>query len=130
MATGSLITTLGRNLALHRLYTASPTDTAPTQFQSGTGTTTPALADTDLDTGIGSKTNFVSGYPSFDTTNVQVTTRGFIDSTTLNGNNISEAGEFNTDGTPELFSRAVFTAISKSASVEIAFIWKHRIRSP
>lgn len=127
MATGIVFTNVGRNLIWHRLYTAAPTDTAPTQFEAGTGTTAPAVTDVDLDTGLGGAANYTAGYPTFDTTNHQVTARGFIDSATHNGNTIAEAGEWNTDGPDKLVSRAVFTGITKTASVEVALIWKHKV---
>jgi len=128
----SVITTNGRNLTLHRLYTETPTDTAPTVFKIGTGTTTADESDTDLTTTItgwnagGDTKDFVSGYPQFDTTNKEVTVRGFISSTQANGNTISEVGEFNTDGTPKMFSHDVFTGISKTNTQEIALIWVHK----
>ncbi len=119
------MTNVGRNLAWHRMYTAAPTDSAITQFQCGTGVIPPAVTDTALGTPIGVPANFVAGYPAFDTTNQEVMTRGFISSVDLNGNNISEVGEFNTDGAPVMSSRATFTAIAKTNLIEIAFLWVH-----
>jgi len=127
MATGSLITNDGRKIMLNRTWKAVPDYTAPTKFRTGTGTTTPTLSDTSIETPIGSDTAFVSGFPTLDETNHETTIRGFISSVDLNGNTISEAGVKNTDGTPLLHQRAVFTGITKNANVQIAFIWKNRI---
>jgi len=116
---------------LHRTFTASPTITAPSQFKVGTGTATPALSDTDLGTAVNidgdNFKNFVSGYPVLDTTNIQATIRCLLLSTEANGNTLTEFGIVNTDGTPLLFSRAVHTAISKTSSIEVAYIQKDKV---
>lgn len=131
MATGVLITTLGKKIAVHRIFTASPTYTAPSCFKVGTGTTTPAIADSDLTTAItigGSATKaIVSGYPVLDETNMNATTRALILTTECNTNTITEFGFFNTDATKKMFSHAVFTAISKTSSVQIIFIEKDKV---
>ena len=127
MATGIEITTLGKEVIWNRTFKSTPDYTAVTQFESGTGTTTPTVSDTDLETGLSDTANFVSGWPTFQTASNQVTTRGYIDSATDNGNDISEVGEWNTDGSPILFSHAVFTAIEKTTSVTVTFIWKYRL---
>ncbi len=116
---------------LNRTFLATPTITAPSRFKVGTGTTTPAVGNTDLVTPVNINgtafKNFVSGYPTLDTTNVQATIRCFINSLEANGNTLTEFGIVNTDGTPLMFSRSVFTAISKTSSNEITFIEKDKI---
>ena len=126
-----LITTNGKKIILDRTFTASPTLTAPSQFKVGTGTTAPTLADTDLGTAVSIDGDnfkaFVSGYPVLDTTNIQATTRCFLNSLEANGNDLTEFGIVNSDGSPLLFSRAVHTAISKTTSNEITYIQKDKI---
>ncbi|MCP6727613.1 MAG: hypothetical protein KJI69_06400 [Patescibacteria group bacterium] len=131
MATGQVITNNGRLITLHRTFTASPTITAPTQFKIGTGTTTPAVGDTDMATPVNINgtqfKNFVTGFPVLDTTNFQATIRCFVSTTEANGNSLTEFGIINTDGTRLLFSRAVHTALTKTTSVQVTYIEKDRI---
>ena len=128
MATGQLITNNGLKISLNRTYKATPDYTAPTVFKIGTGTTTPDVSDTDVETGVningGATKSFVSGYPILDETNLQATTRCLLLTTEANGNSITEFGLFNTDGTALMFSHAVFTAISKTTSVQVSFVEK------
>lgn len=131
ISNGQVVTTLGRKIALHRLFDAVPAFSAPNFFKVGTGTNTPAVGDTALQTPIligGFPTKaVVTGYPIFDDANLNVTNRALLLTTEGNGNNISEFGLVNSDGTPQLFSRAVFTAIAKTLSVQIIFIEKDQI---
>lgn len=131
MATGSIITLLGKQIALNRTFKASPDYLAPTQFSVGTGTTTPAAGDSALVTPIningGQKKNFYAGYPVFDEANLQVTIRCILLTTEANTNSLTEFGIFNVDGTPKLYSRAVHTAITKNSSTQIIYIQKDRI---
>ena len=126
-----IITTSGKKLILNRTFLSSPTITAPVQFSIGTGTTAPAAGDTDLETPVSIDGDnfkaFVSGYPVLDTTNLQSTIRCFINSLEANGNDLTEFGILNSDATKQLFSRAVFTAISKTSSNEITIIQKDKI---
>ena len=128
MATGQLITNNGLKISLNRTYKATPDYLAPTKFKIGTGTTTPTVSDTDVETGVningGATKSFVSGYPTLDETNMQVTIRCFLNTTEGNSNSITEFGLFNEDGTPLMYSHAVFTAISKTTSVEVSFVQK------
>jgi len=128
MATGQLITNNGLKISLNRTYKATPDYLAPTKFKIGTGTTTPTVSDTDVETGVningGATKSFVSGYPTLDETNMQSTIRCFLDTTEANGNSLTEFGLFNEDGTPLMFSHAVFTAISKTTSVQVSFVEK------
>jgi len=65
---------------------------------------------------------FVTGYPIFDETNKKVTLRYYLNSLQANGFPIDETGSFNTDGTPLMIDRDVFTSISKTSSDEIAIV--------
>lgn len=106
---------------LQRTYRTS--ETIISQFRSGTGTTAATVTDTALETPVGANLNFEAGYPIFDATNRRVTVRGLLDTSAVNGNTISEVGQFNTGASAVLASRHVFTGIAKTASVEIAFNW-------
>lgn len=127
MAAGAVITNSGRNIAWKNIYAASPSGTVSI-MEVGTGTTTPAVTDTALAATLGSYYGVVTGYPTYDTTNQKVTTRFLIPSTDLNGESLAEVGEHFSGSTPQgLFSRTVFTTISKSGSDEIAFIFTKQI---
>jgi len=116
---------------LDRTFNTSPTRTAPTQFKVGTGTTTPDNSDTDLVTpvtiGASNFKDFVSGYPVLDTSNNQVTIRGFVATTEANSNTLTEFGLVNEDGTRLLFSRAVHTSVTKTNTVEVTYLEKDKI---
>lgn len=130
MATGQVIVNNGRLTALHRTFTAAPTITAPSRFKIGTGTTTPAVGDTDMQTPVNINgtafKNFVSGFPSLDTTNMIATVRCFVATTEANGNSLTEFGIINTDGTPLLFSHSVHTAITKNNTVQVTYLEKDK----
>lgn len=49
MAEGGCITTMGKNVMLNRTYKSTPDYSAPTVFQVGLGTTTPAVTDTAIE---------------------------------------------------------------------------------
>ncbi len=70
---------------------------------------------------------FVSGYPTFDTTNREVGLRCFLNSGEANGYNINGLGIFNTDSTPILVGEDTVIANSKSDTDEFTFIVKDRI---
>jgi len=131
MATGQVITTDGRKIMLDRTFNTSPTRAEPTQFKIGTGTTTPDASDTDLETPVNiNGTAFkdvVSGFPSLDFTNIQATFRAFVATTEANGNSLTEFGLVNEDGTPLLFSHAVYTALTKTNAVQVTYIEKDQI---
>ena len=128
MATGSVITNNGLKIMLNRTFKVTPDYLAPTKFKVGTGTTTPSVSDTDIETGVningGATKSFVSGYPTLDETNHQVTIRCLLLTTDANGNSLTEFGLFNEDGTPLMYSHAVFTALSKTTSMEVSFVQK------
>ena len=131
MGTGSIITKNGLKLALNRIFKATPDYLAPSKFKIGTGTTTPATSDTDVETGVningGATKSFVTGYPILDETNIQATIRCFLNTVEGNGNSLTELGLFNEDGTPLMYGHAVFTVISKTSSVEVSFVQKDNI---
>jgi hypothetical protein len=131
MSNGQLITTNGRKIILNRAFMSSPDYTAPSQFKIGTGTTTPVVGDTDLETPVNidgdNFKGFVLGYPVLDETNMQATIRCYLNSLEANGNDLTEFGIVNGDGTPMLFSRTVHTVISKTSSIEITYIEKDKI---
>jgi hypothetical protein len=127
MTSGTVVTTLGRKIALNRLFKAVPDYTAPTIFDVGTGNTTPNITDTALVTPISLDKTFVTGYPILDETNMQSTIRCLILTTEANGNSLTEFGLKNTDGTKKLFSRAVYTAITKTSAVQIIYVEKDLI---
>lgn len=125
MASGSVLTKNGFNAIIDKAFNASSTYSVPSRFGIGTGSTTPTQNDSSLNTMItgwnasADYKDYVSGYPTFDTANQKVTVQGFISPTEANGNSIIEIGDFNTDGTPVMFSRTVFsTAITKTAVVQ------------
>ena len=126
MSNGNIITNVGKNLILNRVFTSSPTYTAPTKFRTGTGSNTPAATDTALQTPVTAAASFLAGYPIIPPNSslnlVQI--RCFLDTTQANGNSLREFGVFNTDGSPKLFSRCVYTAITKTASVQVIYAEK------
>lgn len=131
MSTGQVIVSNGLKIATNRIFKATPDYLAPSKFKIGTGTTTPAVADTDVETGVningGAIKSFVTGYPTIDEANNQVTIRCFLNTTEGNGNTLTEFGLFNEDGSALMYSHAVFTAISKTTSIEISFVQKDKI---
>lgn len=70
--------------------------------------------------------SFEATYPSIDETNQEITYRMVLNSLVANGYNLKEVGIFNTDTTPSIWSRDVFTSISKSNTEEVRFIIKDR----
>lgn len=132
MATGSVITDNGKKIILNRTFKATPDYTAPSQFKVGTDTTTPDVSDTDLGAAVVISgglyvKDLVSGYPTIDEGAFTATMRSLLFTTDANGNSITEYGSFNNDGTPKLFSRGVFTAISKTSTVQVIFVEKDYI---
>lgn len=113
---------------LDRTFKSSPTYSTPSVYKIGTGTTDPITSDTDVETGVningGATKSFVSGYPTLDETNLKATIRCLLLTTEGNGNSLTEFGLFNTDGSPLMFSHSVFTAITKTTSVQISFVEK------
>ena len=127
----NIITTDGKKIMMDRTFNSSPTRSAVNQFKVGTGTSTPVVGDTDLQTPVSidgdNFKNLVTGYPTLDLTNMQVTFRALLLSTEANSNALTEFGLVNSDGTPLLFSRATHTVINKTSSIEIAYISKDKL---
>jgi len=71
--------------------------------------------------------DFVSGYPTFDYTDNEVTIRCFLTSTNSNGFDINGLGIFNEDSSVLMTDESTFTAESKSSTDEFAFVIKNRI---
>jgi hypothetical protein len=137
MSNGSIITNNGKKILLYRAYTEngdlSATQYLPaTQFKVGVTNGTPDVTDTDLDSAVEITTgvylkDFVSGYPSLDFTNLEVTTRCFLTSLEANGNDINALGLFNEDSSALMQSIDVFNAESKSNTDEFVFVVKDRV---
>ena len=196
MATGQVFTTLGKKLAMHRIFESSPTYSVPNWFKVGTGTTTPVVGDTVIQTPVyrttgtntstsayklinsgetfqtdgvqvgdhvrnttdatittvasvdseiqltlnadiflaTGKTYYVDftksimpAYPTFDDTNLVVTTRAILLTTECNGSSLTEFGLFNGDVTPRMASHCVYTAISKTVSIQVIYVEKDQI---
>ena len=117
---------------MNRTFKATPDYLAPTQFKIGTGTTTPAVTDTDLTTPVNINgtafKDITSGYPTLDESNLQSTIRCLVLTTEANGNSLTEFGLVNEDGTRLLFSHAVHTAITKTSSVQVIYEEKDKIK--
>lgn len=132
MAYGTVFTNNGRKAAMHRIFDAAPAySRLGTSFKVGTGTTTPAVTDTDLQTpiligGVASKA-VVAGYPVLDDTSLNITTRGLLLTTECNGNTLTEFGLINADGTPIVSSHAVYSPIVKTTSVQVIYVQKDLI---
>lgn len=131
MSTGQCITNLGRKIALNRTFKTVPDYLEPSLFAVGTNTTTPLVTDTALGTIVaingGNYKVFVSGYPTFDETNMISTIRCLLLTTEANGNSLTEFGLFNNDGTKKLFSRTVYTPITKTTAVQVFFVEKDKV---
>lgn len=124
MSVGAVITNIARNITLKSITGPQVSGTVAI-LRIGSSGTTPAITDIGLAAPIGSYYAMLSGYPTYDTVNQKMTNRYFISSVSeLNGATMTEAGEFFSGASyPQgLFSRNVFTPITKSGSDEIAFI--------
>jgi len=128
MVNGNIFVDNGRKIIMHRAFEDSSGYTKPNMFKVGTGTTIPLVTDTVLATPIlisGSPTKSLNvGYPVFDDSSNQVTNRGMLTTVDCNGESITEFGLVNTDGTPQLFSRCVFTPVTKTSTVQLIFVEK------
>ena len=131
MGNGQLITEQGKLIAFNRLWNSIPTYSSPSVFKVGTGTTTPNISDTDLASAItisGNPTKaFLASYPYLEELTLNSTVRAVLLTTECNSSSITEFGIFNTDGTNKCFSRAVFTAITKTNTVQVIFLEKDKI---
>ena len=133
MANGSIATTIMKNTLLNRGFSSSPTYTAYSRAGIGTGTTTPAAADTGNTTPItawnsGSDyKSYETSYPSFDEANKRVSVKMIVAATQANSNTITEYCDFNTDATPRAGGHFVFTGIPKTSAVQINFTPTYRM---
>lgn len=113
----NLVVTAGRNQLRDRLYSASPA--AISYFALGTNATAVVAADTTLGTEVG-RYLFTSTSVSVG----QLTVKYYLNSATLNGNTLREAGIFNAAGAGTMYCRTVLsTPIVKTASVAVTFTW-------
>lgn len=131
MTTGAVITTNGKNAALKRVF-ESAAITPVTQFKIGTGTTTPNVANTDVEAIIsgwngGSDACSFLATPVYDLVNSKVTVQGYIGLAQANGSSITENGCFNSDGTPIMFSHDVHAPITKTSTIEVIITWVFQI---
>ena len=130
MAVGQILADNGKKIMLDRIFNSSPTRSVPSQIKVGTGTDTPVVSDTDLQTPVDIDGDdfkgFVNGYPSLDFTALSSEIRAILLTTDANGNSLTEFGIVNGDGTPLLFMRAVFTAFTKNINTQVTFIQKMR----
>lgn len=125
----SIITNAGLKAMFDKFFNSSSSYGNPSKIKVGTGTTTPTINDTDLETEIiitGSEyfRDLSSGYPTIDLPNLQATMRAFLTTLDANGNNLSEFGVFTSDET--MWSRSTFTPINKTTSIEISFVEKDK----
>ena len=133
MTNGLVITNSGKKIILNRTFKSVPDYTQISQFKVGTGTTTPTAAQTDLVTpvditaGVQSK-DFVATYPIIDETAMQSTVRCLLLTTEANGNSLAEFCTVNEDGTPLMFDRMVHTPITKTASIQVIYVQKNKIK--
>lgn len=125
MSNGAIATKIFKNTLFNRGFKDSPSYTAYTRGSIGTGTTTPVEGDSALaavisgwNSGSDYK-NYESNYPSFDESNKKVTVEMFIPTTLASGQTITEYADFNSDGTPRIGGRVVFTGIAKTPSIQI-----------
>jgi hypothetical protein len=132
MGTGVVVTTNGKKMSLNRIFKSMPDYSSPSVFKVGTGTDTPSITDTDLQTAVtiaGNPTKaIVTGYPLIDESTLQVKTRALLSTTDCIGDTITEFGLFNSDLTPMIFSRLVHTAVVKTDSLQIIYIEKDKWR--
>ena len=70
---------------------------------------------------------YVTGYPVIDLTNMEVTTRCYLDVTRANGFNLTGVGQFNTDATPLMTDVAQYDSESKSSTDEFVYIVKSKL---
>ncbi len=71
--------------------------------------------------------DFVSGYPTFDTTKHEVTMRCYLTLTEANGNDLNGLAIVNEDSSPLMTGEDTYNAESKSATDEFAYIVVDRL---
>jgi hypothetical protein len=131
MAIGGTLTQDALKLAFNRTYKATPDYSVIKKFKVGTGSTTPTQNDTNLENPVningGQTKDFEPTYPILDEVNKEITIRCRLASTEANGNLLTEVGLFNTDGSPLMECRDVYTSISKSDTDEVVYIIKNKM---
>lgn len=73
------------------------------------------------------RSTFVSGYPTLDYTNMEVTTRCLLPTTSANGYDLNGFGIYNEDTSPLLLNELTHTSESKTSLDEFAYVVKERI---
>ena len=71
--------------------------------------------------------DFVTGYPTFDFVNNEISIRGYLNSLQANGFLINGLGTFNEDTAPLMTGEDTFTGESKSGTDEFIFVIKNQI---
>ena len=113
----NLVTSAGRNLVRSLLTTADTT--ALTHMGVGTGTTAPASLDTALETEVARPA--LTQINNTDTGEFEC--KLFLDASTANGSDLTEAGLFTASSGGTLFARVTHDAISKSSAITITYTW-------
>lgn len=111
----NLVVLTGRNLIRDAIYgdTISPLS----RFAVGTGSTAAVASDTALSNEV-----WRDVFTSKTKSSAAIDIKYFLTSTTANGNTLSEAALFTTDGTA--YARVVLSdPIAKTASVAVLFAW-------
>jgi hypothetical protein len=129
------ITNDGLKIILERLISETPTRSSINAFCAGKSQTTPNATDTELDSMVefdsseGDYKSFETGYPSLDTSKLELTFRGIVSDTQCNGETLNASGIVNNDSTKLLGCLGTFTGISKTTSKRIIIIFKIKART-
>lgn len=123
MASGVVRTSTGLNalLTAHFLGTSN----APANTQFGTGTTTPSVSDTTIETQAGSDTSIETDYPTVSGLTAEL--RTVLGTTALNSNDLTEFTVI--DGDDNLQLHAVFSPQTKTSSGIFIAVNKTKIRN-
>jgi hypothetical protein len=128
MSSGAILSSSAFNGLLQLMFNNITDTRSYTRFGIGTGTTTPVMSDTTLESTItgwagGTATFKAYSTVSFDTINQQVTLRGFITASEANGVVLTEYADFNTLATPGIAGRFVATdGPTKTSAVQVTYI--------
>lgn len=123
MASGIVRTSTGLNslLTAHFLGTSN----APANTQLGTGTTTPSVSDTAIETQAGSDRDIEADYPTVNGLTAEL--RTVLGTTILNGNDLTEFTVI--DASSNLLVHAVFSPQSKTSSSIFILVNKTKVRN-
>lgn len=124
MANGAIFTKTGRVTMQNRFYKATPDYDEPSKFKIGTGTTTPAETDTDVQTPItawnaGADSKLFDVDPDLNESTVQATITMTVNPSQANGNSITELSTIGADG--RISTRYVFDAVVKTSAIQLVF---------